>query len=82
MKKARPTFSAEFMLESAELVVEQHYTLKDAAEAMVVGLSTMGKWVKQPKDERRSIAPRGGLNRLKSKNQKNGSNTSKREKTY
>lgn len=58
MTKTRPTFSAEFKLESAQLVVDQGYTLNEAAKAMGVGLSTMGKWVKQLKDERRGIAPK------------------------
>lgn len=58
MTKTRPTFSAEFRLESAQLVVDQGYTLKEASKAMGVGLSTMAKWVKQLKDERRGIAPK------------------------
>jgi transposase len=60
MTKTRPTFSAEFKLESAQLVVDQGYTLKEASQAMGVGLSTMAKWVKQLKDERRGITPKGG----------------------
>ena len=59
MTKTRPTFSTEFKLESAQLVVDQGYSLKEASQAMGVGLSTMGKWVKQLKDERRGIAPKG-----------------------
>ena len=60
MTKTRQIFSAEFKHESAQLVVDQGYTLKEASQAMGVGLSTMGKWVKQLKDERRGIAPKGG----------------------
>ncbi len=33
-------FSAEFKRESAQLVVDQNYTVADAASAMDVGLST------------------------------------------
>lgn len=44
MKKRN--FSAEFRHESAQLVVDQHYTVADAANAMNVGLSTMTRWVK------------------------------------
>jgi transposase-like protein len=40
-------FSAEFKRESAQLVVDQNYTVADAASAMDVGLSTMTRWVKQ-----------------------------------
>lgn len=49
MKKRN--FSAEFKRESAQLVVDQNYTVADAAKAMDVGLSTMTRWVKQLRDE-------------------------------
>ncbi len=39
MKKRN--FSAEFKRESAQLVVDQNYTVADAAKAMDIGLSTM-----------------------------------------
>ena len=44
MKK---NFSAEFKRESAQLVLDQNYTVVTAASAMDVGLSTMTRWVKQ-----------------------------------
>lgn len=50
-KKGR--FSPEFKLETAQLVVDQGYTHKEAAEAMNVGFSTVGLWVKQLRDERK-----------------------------
>ncbi len=43
----RRNFSPEFKCESAQLVVDQNYTVAQAAKAMDVGLSTMTKWVKQ-----------------------------------
>ncbi|MHA6497330.1 transposase, partial [Escherichia coli] len=43
MKKRN--FSAEFKRESAQLVVDQKYTVADAAKAMDVGLSTMTRSV-------------------------------------
>lgn len=46
-KKNRPNFSPEFKLETAQLVVDQGYSPKEAADAMGVGYSTLGKWVKQ-----------------------------------
>ncbi|HTF98042.1 MAG TPA: IS3 family transposase [Cellvibrio sp.] len=46
-KRTRPTFSPEFRHEAAQLVVEKGYTIREAAESMGVGLSTMDKWVKQ-----------------------------------
>ncbi len=43
-------FSAEFKRESAQLVVDQNYTVADAAKTMNVDLSTMTRWVKQLRD--------------------------------
>lgn len=56
-KRTRPTFSPEFRLESAQLVVDQNYTVRDAADAMGVGKSTMDKWVRQLRSERNGQAP-------------------------
>lgn len=58
MTKRRKTFSAEFRLESAQLVVDQGYSAREAAEAMGVGLSTMNKWVKQLREERKGKTPK------------------------
>ena len=62
-------FSAEFKRESAQLVVDQNYTVADAASAMDVGLSTMTRWVKQLRDERQGKTPKASplpRNKLKS----------------
>ena len=56
-KRTRPTFSPDFRLESAQLVVDQGRTVKEAAEAMGVGLSTMDKWVRQLRLEREGGKP-------------------------
>lgn len=67
MKKRN--FSAEFKRESAQLVVDQNYTVADAASAMDVGLSTMTRWVKQLRDERQGKTPKTSplpRNKLKS----------------
>ncbi|OWD59695.1 transposase [Escherichia coli] len=56
MKKRN--FSAEFKRESAQLVVDQNYTVADAAKAMDVGLSTMARWVKLLRDELRDKTPK------------------------
>ena len=45
-KHTRPIFSPEFRQEAAQLVVEKGYTIREAAESMGVGKSTMDKWVK------------------------------------
>lgn len=54
----RRNFNPEFKRESAQLVVDQNYTVSDAAMAMDVGLSTMTKWVKQLRDERQGKSPK------------------------
>ena len=46
-RNTRRTFSAEFKLESAQLVLDQHYSIREAATAVGVGLSTMDRWVRQ-----------------------------------
>jgi len=46
-KRTRATFSPEFRHDAAQLVVAKGYTIREAAESMGVGLSTMNKWVKQ-----------------------------------
>ncbi|MCV8079413.1 transposase, partial [Escherichia coli] len=56
MKKRN--FNAEFKRESAQLVVDQNYTVADAAKAMDIGLSTMTRWVKQLRDERQGKTPK------------------------
>ena len=51
-KQKRPTYSAEFKLEAAQLVVDGEHTVKEAAESMNVSISAMDKWVRQLKRER------------------------------
>ncbi|CAK6608567.1 Transposase [Providencia stuartii] len=48
-KRIRRLFSAEFKLEAAQLVLDQSYSVVEAANAMGVGKSTMDKWVRQLK---------------------------------
>ncbi len=55
--RTKRTFSAEFKLEAAQLVLDQHYSIVDAAKAMNVGISTMGKWVRQLHAERKGLSP-------------------------
>lgn len=50
-KDNRRRFSDEFKLEAAQLVVNQGYSVLEAAEAMNVGKSTMDRWVRQLRNE-------------------------------
>ena len=54
-KRKRPTYSAEFKLEAAQLVVDEGYSVQEAAEAVSVSKSAMDKWVRQLKNERNGI---------------------------
>lgn len=54
-KPNRPNFSPEFRLEAAQLVLQQGYSVREAAEAMGVGKSTMDKWVRQLRSERQGV---------------------------
>lgn len=57
-KRTRRTFSPEFKLEAAQLVVDQGYSVDEAAKAMNVSRSAMDKWVRQLKQERKGITPK------------------------
>lgn len=45
-------FKPEFRQEVAELVLDKNYSIREAAEAMSVGKSTVDKWVRLLKKER------------------------------
>ncbi len=53
----RRSFSAEFKLEAASLIVDQGYTYKEACEAIGVGCTALRRWVDQLKAERGGITP-------------------------
>ncbi len=57
-KKKRSNYSPEFRLETAQLVVDNGCSHEEAAKAMGVGYSTISKWVKQLKEERKGIKPK------------------------
>ncbi|BBI92459.1 transposase IS3 group [Serratia symbiotica] len=40
------------------MVVDQSYTVAEAAKAMDIGLSTMTRWVRQLRDERQGKTPK------------------------
>jgi len=56
--RPKKNFTPEFRLESAQLVVDQGYSVREAAQAMNVGKSTMDKWVRQLKEERQGLSPK------------------------
>ena len=57
-KKARRTFRPEFRLDSANVVIEQHYSVREAASAVGVGHFTMDKWARQLRKEHLGVTPK------------------------
>ena len=51
-KKTRASYNPEFKVESEKLVLDQGYSVRDAAEAMGLGKSTLEKCVRKLKVER------------------------------
>tara|TARA_B110000503_G_scaffold101888_1_gene152177 strand:- start:51 stop:311 length:261 start_codon:yes stop_codon:yes gene_type:complete len=57
--KTRPQFNPEFKVECAQLVLDQRYSVREAADAMNVGHSTLDKWVREMKAEREGSVTAG-----------------------
>ena len=55
----RKTFSAEFKLEAAGLVLDQGYKISEASQAMGVGHTALRRWVAQLSLERNGGTPQG-----------------------
>jgi transposase len=52
-------FKPEFRQEVAELVIDKNYSIREAAEAMNVGKSTVDKWVRLLRKERNGEVTQG-----------------------
>ncbi len=46
-KKTKRTFTPEFRLECAQLIVDKGYSYRQASETMNVGSTTLESWVRQ-----------------------------------
>ena len=55
----KPHFKPEFRQEVAELVVDKGYSIREAAEAMGVGKSTVDKWARDLRKERNGEETQG-----------------------
>lgn len=58
-KKTRPTYTPEFRLESANLVVEHGYSIREASEAMNVSKGSIEGWVSRLRKESKGIISKG-----------------------
>ena len=57
MAKQRRSFSAEFKLEAASLVLDQNYSFPEASRSLNIGETALRRWVKQLEDERNGCTP-------------------------
>ncbi|WP_390625264.1 IS3 family transposase [Vibrio neonatus] len=56
-KRQRRTFSSEFKMDAACLVLDQGYSVPEAARSMNVGETVLRRWIEQLKIERGGITP-------------------------
>ena len=57
-KKQRRSFSPEFKLEAALLVLDQGYSIPEASRSLDVGETALRRWVEQLKQERDGTTPK------------------------
>lgn len=57
MTRERRSFTPEFKLEAASLVVDQNYSIPEACRALDLGESALRRWVKQLEAERGGTTP-------------------------
>jgi len=51
-KRTRPTYSPEFRLEVAQQVVDANRSIREVADSLGLGKSTVDKWARQLRQER------------------------------
>ncbi len=56
-KRQRRTFSSEFKMEAASLVLDQEYSIPEASRSMDVGETALRRWVEQLRLERAGSTP-------------------------
>ena len=56
--KSRPSYSTEFKVDAAQLVLKRGYTVAEACKAVGVGSTAMRRWVRQLDDEQDGITPK------------------------
>ena len=58
-KRQRRTFSSEFKVDAASLVLDQGYSISEAARSLDIGDTALRRWVDQLKIERGGETPAG-----------------------
>ena len=54
-KRTRPTYSPEFRLEVAQEVVDKGRSIRELADSLGLGKSSVDKWARQLKEERNGV---------------------------
>ena len=49
--KTRKTYKKEFKLDAVSLVVEQNYTVAEAARSLDINSNMLGRWIKEQENE-------------------------------
>ena len=57
MKRLRRTFTTEFKIEAASLVLDQNYSVAEAARSLGIGETALRRWVDQLGSERSGYTP-------------------------
>ena len=58
MTRQRRSFTAEFKLEAAKLVLDQGYSVAEACRSLDVNNNVLRRWVKQLQDQRGGSTPK------------------------
>lgn len=58
MVKQRRTFSTEFKLDAARLVIDEGYSIPEACRSLDVGESALRRWVQQLQHEQGGATPK------------------------
>jgi transposase len=58
MARKRRSFSTEFKLDAARLVVDQGYSFAQASRALDVGETALRRWVQQLQQEHEGVTPK------------------------
>jgi len=59
MARQRRSYSTEYKLEAASLVLDQGYSVPDASRSLGINENVLRRWVNQLRDERQGTAPKG-----------------------
>lgn len=59
MTRQRRSYSTEYKLEAASLVLDQNYSIPEASRSLSINENVLRRWVKQLWDERQGTTPQG-----------------------